>query len=244
MFGFPNSPELNTTSQNLGFLDQRFALEWVQTNINSFGGDPKKVTLFGESAGAESIDALVTTLPVDPPFRAAIMESGTAYLRAVSGGSVGSWDSLMSALNCSSSESNLTCARAASATTIKTIIEQKELIFPAVYDNVTLIADPGAARAAHDVANVPILLGTNAQEGRVFEYGQTNLTAYLDLTFAAAPSIIPYLKAAYPVGSNVSGGFASDFAAISQVDTDLVFQCVSPLDRRLPIVLVNRNAAD
>jgi acetylcholinesterase len=45
VFGFPNSPELPLTGQNLGFLDQRAALNWVQSNIRAFGGNPRKVTI-------------------------------------------------------------------------------------------------------------------------------------------------------------------------------------------------------
>ena len=80
VFGFPASPELALTNRNLGFYDQRLALSWVQTNIAQFGGNPKKVTLFGESAGALSVDALITTSPKNPPFRAAILQSGQASL--------------------------------------------------------------------------------------------------------------------------------------------------------------------
>jgi hypothetical protein len=42
VFGFPNSPELPLAGQNLGFFDQRFALEWIQDNIRSFGGKSKE----------------------------------------------------------------------------------------------------------------------------------------------------------------------------------------------------------
>ena len=80
VFGFPASPELQLANRNLGFYDQRLALSWVQSNIKAFNGDPKKVTIFGESAGALSVDALITTSPVNPPFRAAILQSGQASL--------------------------------------------------------------------------------------------------------------------------------------------------------------------
>lgn len=54
VFGFSNSPEIPNGEQNSGFLDQRKGLQWVQGNIERFGGDPGKVTIFGESAGGYS----------------------------------------------------------------------------------------------------------------------------------------------------------------------------------------------
>ncbi|AXJ09202.1 carboxylesterase/lipase family protein [Arthrobacter sp. PM3] len=64
---------------NVGLLDQVAALEWVRENIAGFGGDPGNVTVFGESAGAMSIGALLSMPRAEGLFRRAILQSGAAH---------------------------------------------------------------------------------------------------------------------------------------------------------------------
>ena len=78
--GFLAVPELGLTG-NYGIQDQRQALRWVAENIAAFGGDPRKVTIFGESAGAMSVGLHLFSIPSNrEQFRAAIMESNPLAL--------------------------------------------------------------------------------------------------------------------------------------------------------------------
>jgi cholinesterase len=78
IFGFPGAPGLK--DYNLGLLDQRLAVEWLRDNIDRFGGDPKRMTLFGESAGGMSVDAYAFAWTKDPIVNGFIAQSGTVFL--------------------------------------------------------------------------------------------------------------------------------------------------------------------
>ena len=85
IFGWMVHPELSAENErgisgNYGLMDQIFALKWVRRNIAAFGGDPDKITIAGQSAGAMSVTCLLHSPVVKGDFRGAIMQSGGGFL--------------------------------------------------------------------------------------------------------------------------------------------------------------------
>lgn len=228
IFGFPSNPTLPHGTANPGFLDQRLALDWIQNNIASFGGSPHRVTIFGESAGASSIDALLTQPPNPLPFRSAILQSGQTSIRTRAPTTPGeSWDKACEAFNCSATD--IECMRNVPAAELKDTIEKLALGFGPVADNETLASAPRMNRQNSSdegdgtLARVPVLIGTNADESRLFakigglDKGGLTLAAFINASF---PKVLQ--QTLLDVYGDLPG---NDFDKISTILTDSTFLC-------------------
>jgi len=159
-------------SANLGILDQVCALEWVQENVARFGGDPERVTVFGESAGGVSVAALLAMPDAQGLFRRAILQSGFGSLvndleaaRAIAQevlGQLGVDQGDRAALE---EIPVLEICRAAFRVT-----EGAQHSFRPAVDGVTLPKPPLAAIEEGSTAQIDLLLGTCADEARLFHH--------------------------------------------------------------------------
>src|SRR5262249_41625415 len=152
---------------NQGLLDQRAALEWVRSNIIAFGGNPKKVTIFGESDGSADVCYHVASPGSRGLFQRAISESGGCTTRQpTAAAGAANAEAFAAALGCGGAPDELACLRQVPAATILDNLSQAG--FGPVVDGGFLPDQPRALFDAGKYARVPYILGSNSDEGTLF----------------------------------------------------------------------------
>ena len=182
IFGFPNAAGLNQSDLNLGLLDQRLGLEWVRSNIASFGGDPSRISLWGQSAGAESVDYYNFAYPTDPIVAGLIMDSGTALLPSgTNDPSHTNFTFVAGQLGCGnlSAKAELACMRNVSSVTIEHFLNvyqdngtQPSISFNPVIDDRTKFANYTARAFAKNFTQVVRVSQIQSYDIKVSNSGQ------------------------------------------------------------------------
>jgi para-nitrobenzyl esterase len=213
-------------SGNYGLMDQQAALRWVQRNIRGFGGNPRNVTLFGESAGGLSTLSQLVSPGARGLFQQAIVQSGSynpdqqSLATAEAAG-----QAFAAKAGCASNTAS--CLRALPVSTI--LANEDPVGYTPDVDGVVLRQSVKTALASGQFNRVPVMIGTNHDEYRLFvaifaligakvtaaNY-QNMIANTLNVSAAAAAAI----AARYPLSH-----FSSPPVALGAVGTDAIFAC-------------------
>ncbi len=219
-------------SGNLGLLDQIAALKWVKQNVAAFGGDPNNVTIFGQSAGAGSAGMLMIVPAASGLFQKAILESGTPKEvndkeRAIE---VSQMFMKIAGVNSIGGLRGLSVAQMRDA--------QKKLFdtrfgysaFRPVIDGTVITELPMQAIAAGHAVFVPLLMGTNLDEIRLW-------SALYDLPIDQKPLPVLEKQLADVVGTRAHEAIET-YRATNANYGDAVIHLIGDLLMRMPMIRV------
>jgi para-nitrobenzyl esterase len=234
LLGFFAHPAIDAEGHangNYGLMDQQFALKWVKSNIAKFGGDPNRVTIFGESAGGQSVYANLASPTAAGLFAGAIAQSG-AYAEfqdywdfivpLASGEPAGT--SLATSLGCANQTA--ACLRALSPYTLSN--QNPATGYPFV-DGTVLTETPTAAFTSGHFNQVPVMSGGTHDEWRAFVAEQYDVSGHPLVTVADYDAAVlalwlgvlgPIVETTYPFASYPSPG-----VALGASGTDGIFAC-------------------
>jgi para-nitrobenzyl esterase len=216
---------------NYGLMDQQAALRWVQHNIRGFGGDPGDVTLFGESAGGLSTLAQLVSPGARGLFQRAIVESGTYQLTQQPLAAAESAGQAFAAkAGCASTTAPASTAACLRRLPVSAILADED---PTGYtpdvDGAVLTQPVKTALARGQFNRVPVIIGTNHDEYRLFVAGiqllggrvtAANYQTMIASTLGVSPGIADAIAAQYPLSR-----YPSPPVALGAVGTDAIFAC-------------------
>ncbi len=235
-FGFLALPSLDAESSDdssgdYGLMDQQAAMRWVQNNAFAFGGNPGNVTIFGESAGGASVCANMASPTALGLFARAIAESGCIFPAQTKKAAERHGAALAKKLGCTNPATAAACMRAKPAAAILKAEASSSglLAWGPVVGGFTLPVNPIKAFETGHYLHVPLLQGSNLDEGEFFVGIEFDLIGGHPLTAAQYPKVVTAqfgathgkaVLAHYPLSK-----FPSPDLAFAQVLTDSEFSC-------------------
>lgn len=235
--GFLSLPELTAEaghSGNYAFYDQQLALRWVHDNIAAFGGDPDRVMLFGESAGAMSTCVQLASPLSAPLFHSAAIQSGFCPSDVMTQQDAEYAGEIFAAKAGCAQGDRLACLRSKSVDEIDAAMKAagvKKMLFSpflavpvtAVVDGVLFSEKPMDLLAKGAAAGKTVIIGTNKNEGTLFTFNDKKIptaTDYLNLLRDHYGANAEQVAALYPFSAYPSG-----VEAYAAVKGDSFFSC-------------------